>query len=330
MKISLVLCTYNRCTRLSEILASIAASVVPESTKWEVLVVDNNSSDQTPAIVETFCQKFPGRFRYLREPQPGKSFALNSGIRAARGDIIAFTDDDVIVDPAWLQNLTASLHHGQWAGAGGRILPLKPVIVPRWMSFKEPYNLGGALCGLFDKGEQPGELEAAPFGANMAFKRTAFEKYGDFRTDLGPPPVSDIHGEDTEFGQRLLDAGERLRYEPLASVRHPVLEHRINKPYFLAWWFDHGRAAIRIKGIRPRICGVPQCYITMLHLLVRHVPLSTLAWALTVTPHKRFFRKCKVWMVAGQIKEVYRQWGSARKRGHEVVRRAHKSSVQGS
>src|ERR1700756_1020921 len=122
MKITVILCTYNRCQSLARALGSVAASVLPDSVEWEVLVVDNNSPDQTREVIEDFCLRYPGRFRYLFEPKQGKSNALNSGIRNARGNILAFMDDDVIVAPTWLQNLTAALDSGEWLGVGGRIL----------------------------------------------------------------------------------------------------------------------------------------------------------------------------------------------------------------
>ena len=134
MNITVILCTYNRCQSLAKALASAAALRVPESVEWEVLVVDNNSNDQTREVVREFANRYPGRFRYLFEPQPGKSYALNSGIREARGTVLAFMDDDVTVEPSWLTNLTATLHSGEWAGAGGRILPEKNFSPPRWLS----------------------------------------------------------------------------------------------------------------------------------------------------------------------------------------------------
>ena len=103
MRITVILCTYNRCQSLAKAMESVAASVVPESVDWEVLVVDNNSSDQTREIVEGFCNRFPYRFRYLHELKQGKSNALNSGIRAAKGNLLAFMDDDVLVEPTWLK-----------------------------------------------------------------------------------------------------------------------------------------------------------------------------------------------------------------------------------
>src|SRR6202022_4391827 len=119
MNITVILCTYNRAHSLSKALESAANLAVPSSIAWEVLVVDNNSNDETPKIVEQFSSRYPTLFRYLFQPPPGKSHALNSGIQAACGNILAFMDDDVIVDPSWLSNLTTVLHVGEFAGAGG-------------------------------------------------------------------------------------------------------------------------------------------------------------------------------------------------------------------
>src|ERR1700722_6737317 len=109
-KITVIICTYNRCQTLQRALASVAASVLPPDVEWEVLVANNNSTDQTREAIEEFCRKYPGRFRYLLETRQGKSYALNSAIREAHGGILVFIDDDVIVEPTWLQNLTAALH----------------------------------------------------------------------------------------------------------------------------------------------------------------------------------------------------------------------------
>src|SRR5689334_13607723 len=123
MDITVILCTYNRCNNLAKALASVAVQKMSPGVQWEVLVVDNNSRDQTPAVVRKFAEEHPGRFRYLFEPRPGKSFALNSGIEQAAGDILAFLDDDVVVESSWLENLSVNIRSGEWVGAGGRIIP---------------------------------------------------------------------------------------------------------------------------------------------------------------------------------------------------------------
>src|ERR1700734_3508684 len=142
MKITIILCTYNRCASLAKALESTAAMTLPGSAEWEVLVVDNNSTDQTREVVEGFHSRYPRHFRYLFEPQQGKSYALNAGVREARGDILAFTDDDVTVEPTWLQNLTAPLKTGECVGTSGRTLPEQSFSPPRWLGGEGRYPLG--------------------------------------------------------------------------------------------------------------------------------------------------------------------------------------------
>jgi GT2 family glycosyltransferase len=269
-------------------------------------VVDNNSNDQTHEVVEDFSCRHPGRFRYLFEPKPGKSHALNAGIREAHGDILAFIDDDVIVERNWLRNLTAALDGNAWAGAGGRILPEKTFSHPPWLPLDGPNNMAGILA-LFDLGAEPVELDQAPFGTNMAFRKEMFEKHGGFRVDLGPRPGSELRNEDTEFGRRLLTAGERLRYEPSAVVYHGVPEYRLTREYFLRFCFDLGRAAIRETGKRPDIWGISRHFLTSLKiatlLLGRTVRWMWSCW----NPQLRFYRKAMAWGTVGQIVEVWCQ-----------------------
>jgi len=302
MKITVILCTYNRCRTLERALSSVAASTLPESIEWEVLVVDNNSGDQTRDVVEDFCRRYPGRFRYLFEPRQGKSYALNTGICEARGDVLAFMDDDVIVESTWLQNLTAGVCSGEWAGAGGRILPQWPCAPPSWLPQKEWFGMAPLV--MFDLGEESHTLTDAPFGTNMAFDRRMFEKYGTFRTDLGPQPNSEIRNEDTEFGSRLLAAGERIKYEPAAVVHHEVPQKRLHREFFLRWWFDKGRADIRGVGVAADtewfVSGIPL-------YLFRRLVVGTLRWMVTLDPSRRFSRRLAVWLTAGMVIESYHQ-----------------------
>ena len=152
--VTVILCTYNRCQSLSKALQSVAASEMPTSAVWEVLVVDNNSHDQTREVVEDFSRRYPGRFRYLFEPKPGKSHALNAGIREAHGEILVFIDDDVTVDKNWLSNLTAPgwqcvrRHWGTHTSA--RILFTSAVVAARWTQqyggYSGPIRFGCRAC----------------------------------------------------------------------------------------------------------------------------------------------------------------------------------------
>lgn len=296
MDVTVVVCTYNRSSSLATSLRSLAAMTISSSITWEVLIVDNNSSDQTSVVAQDFCAKYPEIFRYMFESQQGLAYARNAGIREARGEIIAYTDDDVQVDPNWLQNLTAELERGAWTGVGGRVLPMWNCIPPRWLPTEGRFAL--APLTVFDLGATAGELADAPVGANMAMRREVFQKYGGFRTDLGRRPGTLIGNEDTEFGHRLLNAGERLWYEPSATIYHPVQHNRISKEYFLKWSFDQGRADILAFGIpcntRWRLQGVPL-------FLFRRLIVWTIRWILSFEPSRRFSSKRSVWALAGKI-----------------------------
>ena len=302
MDITVILCTYNRSESLAKALASVAVLELLPDVRWEVLVVDNNSRDQTPAVVRKFSDEYPGRFRYLFEPQPGKSFALNAGIQDAQGSILAFLDDDVVVDTKWLENLTANLRNGEWAGAGGHIIPGWSSPPPKWLPCFDKQALGPLVA--FEPSSEAGPLLEPPFGTNMAFRKVVFEKYGGFRTDLGPRPGSEIRSEDTEFGSRVLAAGERLRYEPTAVVYHEVPKNRVRKEYFLKWWFDKSRANVREFGIPKEntwhIHGIP------LGSFKRLITWTT-RWFLTLNSSRRFSCKINVWINAGVIVECYGQ-----------------------
>jgi glycosyltransferase involved in cell wall biosynthesis len=300
MKIAVILCTYNRWPALAEALDSIVASKMPAEIDWRILVVDNNSTDQTREVVDQFAQRYCGRVRYLLEPKQGKSYALNTGIREADADVIAFVDDDVTVEPDWLMNLTSALDVQDWAGAGGRIYPQwASLIPPEWLPHDTRYATAPLVA--FDLGGERLQLSEPPFGTNMAFKRSVFQKYGGFRIDLGPQPRSTIRGEDTEFGSRLLAAGERLRYEPEAIVHHPVPAARATKKYFLAWWFNKGRSEI----LQDSKFGADSRDGSLTTLFGR-LSLWSVRWLIATEQAVRFECKLRVWFVAGMILERVR------------------------
>ena len=321
MEITLIVCTYNRCDNLRTLLDSVAQSVMPNGVEWEVLIVDNNSSDRTREVVEEFCQQEGSRFRYLFEPHQGKTYALNSGIREARGTILAFTDDDVTVEPDWLHNLTSNLRSGEWAGAAGRVSRTWTCCPPRWLSLEPRYRKMGFALVSFEIDQEAGELPSQypPVGANMAFRQEVFAKHGGFRTDLGPKGdetgdsgrqrvglVADGNFQaprrydDTELGQRLMSRGERIRYEPSAIVYHPVPEHRLTKDYFLFWWCGRGRDTNLILPNRGPVLGIPRYYLRIAKMAALFTG-NAVAWLVAVKPYRRFYYKLMTWEMAGSI-----------------------------
>jgi len=314
MKVTVILCTYNGEQSVSSALQSLAAQELSGSIEWEVLVVDNNSTDRTRQVVEEFCRQHPQRFRYLFEPKQGKSYALNLGLREAHGEVIAFTDDDVTMEPTWLQNLTACLGNGEWAGAGGRTLAERGFVPPDWMGLESRRAV--APLAIFDIGPEARQFREAPYGNNMAFRREVFEKHGGFDTGLGPCAGSPRpqKNEDSEFGVRVLAAGERLRYEPSAVVYHHIPPRRLRKEYFLNWWFDKARADVRAFGIpHPSWCiaGIPA-------RLFRRLAVWTLRWMLTAETRRRFECKQTVWALLGQIQECYSLHLAENGSGHQA------------
>jgi glucosyl-dolichyl phosphate glucuronosyltransferase len=314
MMTSVIVCTYNRCKMLEKALDSLVASALLTSFEWEVLVVDNNSTDQTQAVVYGFGQRYPGRFRYVFEPRQGVSYARNAGISKSRGDVLAFMDDDVTADPEWLKNLTAALHGGGYVGAGGRIVPVWKSQPPKWLPIERPHALAPFVS--FDLGSEPGPLNEPPFGANMAFRKEVFKKYGRFRTDLGRCADKLLSNEDTEFGNRLLASGEQLRWEPSAVMHHPVPEDRVRKLYVLGWWFGKGRADIAELGLpagtRWFAFGIPL-------FLIRRTVRWTLQWMISIDPASRFYCQQAVWNLAGQIVECHRAPFHRSRQGHASI-----------
>lgn len=314
MKITIIICTHNRCGSLSKALDSVAKSNLPGSTGWEVLVVDNNSSDQTAEVVKGFCAQYPQRFRYLFEPQQGKSYALNSAVREAAGEVVAFMDDDVLVDSNWVQNLTHPLLSDKWVGSGGRILPQEPFSLPAWFPRNDKTAL--ASLALLDLGPEAGPLYEPPFGTNMAFKRNVFEKYGLFRTDLGPLSTSKIQGEDSEFVRRLLNAKEPIYYQPAAVVYHEMHPHRLTQEYLLAWSFAKGRSEKVELGTSLNtkwfVGGIPL-------RVFRSLLVWTLRWMFGLNAAKRFYCRYKVWWLAGLIFECRSQSVAAKKHRNILV-----------
>ena len=305
LNVSVIVCTLNRCESLARALDSVAALTVPGSVEWEVLVVDNGSTDGTRGVVEDFSLRYPGRFRHLYEPRPGKSHALNRGVAESRGEVLAFTDDDVTVETQWLWNLTAGVCRGECSGAAGRILPSRHFVPPSWLALDGPRSLAPALYPRYDRGDVPGELPDPPYGANMAFRKEMFQRYGHFRTALGPFPDRKVGFEDMDFGRRLMEGGESLRYIPAAIVYHEIDEKRVRKDCILTWWFNTGRGFVRFTGMGP---------LETLKVVAR-IMLMTPFWLLTVNSQRRFYRKCRTWYNVGKLYEVYRQVRAATEPG---------------
>jgi glycosyltransferase involved in cell wall biosynthesis len=297
---SVILCTHNRSGSLKRALASLSELEVPAGREWELVVVDNNSTDDTRAVVELAAGQARLPCRYLFEPRPGKSFALNAGIAQALGKVLVFTDDDVTFDRGWLGAVLAAFDPPDCAGIGGQIVPVWPAAPPRWYSATGPYRLLPAVVAYqFDA---QGPVTRPPYGANMAYRRELFERYGLFRTDIGPRGREQVRGEDSEFGRRVLAGGERVIYLPSAIVYHPVEPERMKLRYFERYYFGEGRMQVRVSPEVPgtvRWLGIPRYYFRG---LVEHLFL----WWTSLDPRARAFHRLSSWNVLGRIAEAWK------------------------
>ncbi|HWP35349.1 MAG TPA: glycosyltransferase, partial [Thermodesulfobacteriota bacterium] len=246
MSWSVVICTRDRAALLAETLASLRALADP-GVPYEVVVVDNGSTDGTRAVVEAHAAASRVPVRYVYEPRGGLSAARNAGVAAARGEAIAFTDDDVVVDPGWLAAFARALATHPVDFLGGRVVPRWGAPRPPWLpAGRTRGEIWGALA-LLDYGDRERPL-AKPLGANMAFRAAALRAAGGFREDLGRDAASLKGQEVPELLQRLAAAGGRGGwYVPDAVVHHWVPAERLTKRYFRRWFYWKGvsRALVR-------------------------------------------------------------------------------------
>jgi GT2 family glycosyltransferase len=316
--LSVLVCTYNRALSLRKTLDSVAVQDIAPSVGWEIVVVDNNSTDGTRQVVEECGRQSAGRIRYVLEPQQGVSHARNTAVREARGEIVAFIDDDETASVDWLRNLTAHLDSEEWIGAGGPIAPQWERPRPKWTEAGSSFTAGPLVSFTYTPDPQaPDLLTTPPFSANLAIRKKIFEKFGGFRTDLGRVGDLLLSNEDTELGRRLMAAGLRLRWEPTALVYHEVSEDRLRKSYFLSWWFAKGRSDVREVGVLHRGCrvfGIPL-------LLFSDIAKEVVRWVITLDPGKRFICRLKIWAYAGQAYEC-RDRSAAAKRNALVANAA--------
>ena len=236
-EISVVLCTYNRSSLLTDALTALVGQT--DAPGYEVVVVDNNSSDNTRDVIARFVGR--GTVRSVFEPVQGLSHARNRGIATSTGAIVAFTDDDVRVSPMWVRSIaTAFAEHPDVDVVGGKVDPEWEGEPPAWLR-----QTGYAPLALVDYGAEPFRINPAHphclIGANLAIRRRALERVRGFS-----PLVQKVGNrlgstEDHLCQMQLLNAGAAALYDPRIAVRAVVPRERLAKRYHRAWHRAHGR-----------------------------------------------------------------------------------------
>jgi len=238
--VSVVISTYNRCNLLAHALESLRHQE-PVDVSYEILVVDNNSTDETKNVTQRFIDQDPEKFRYIFEPKQGLSYGRNAGIANARAEVIAFTDDDVCVTGDWVARIKAGFLAEPGADfLGGKVLPRWSGAPPEWLT-----RAHWTPLALLDYGDQPFYVDAnrplSLIGANCAFRKSVFEQVGLFRADYQRVKNGVGSLEDHELLLRLWQAGHKGIYLPDLTFTAEVQDDRLEKSYHRVWHTGHGR-----------------------------------------------------------------------------------------
>lgn len=272
IRLSLVIATYNRAEQLMVTLDSVARQTL-SADRWECIVVDNNSKDDTRQRVEAFSVEHPQlNIVYHLEQNQGLSYARNAGIAKAQGDIIAFVDDDERIVPEFVEAYFELFDNKVDAmSAGGKIVAEYSTGRPEWMSryteqpIANPMDFGSEVK-LFPKRRIPG-------GGNMAMRRSVFEEVGVFNTNLGRTGGRLIGGEESELFERMAERGMACYYVPRAVMYHIIPESKLQPDYFERLSYNTGisqrlRAEIRGRKVRLYVMEVAKWCATLLLCLI--------------------------------------------------------------
>ena len=242
MRLTVAVCTWNRAELLRRALEHMTRLIVPEDVEWELLVVNNSCTDATDDVIASLAGRLP--IQGLREPQPGLSHARNRALRAATGDYLLWTDDDVLVDEGWFRAYREAF--ARWPAAavfGGPIRPLFEGSPPLWIERTLP-RIGGVFA-VRDLGADPVPLgvegDRLPYGANYAVRMIEQRRFL-YHTDLGRRPGGVLLGsEERELLGDMLGAGATGWWVPAARVRHIIPAERQTIRYVRAYCEGYGQ-----------------------------------------------------------------------------------------
>ena len=247
-KISIIVCTYNRNDYILKALNSLAQQTLP-ADQYEIIIVNNNSTDNTDALCQSFLQEHRQQnFHYFIEKQQGLSYARNRGIAESSGDILVFMDDDAQADENYLKEICHFFETTPDAEAcGGRIYPDFESKRPDWMSrFLLP------LTSTLDMGNKIKLFTGIkyPVGANMAFKKEVFQQYGIFNPDLGRKGNNLDGSEEKDIFLKIKKAKKKIYYLPFATIKHQVPDKRLTFDFFKRQAIGIGKSEqMRTKAI---------------------------------------------------------------------------------
>lgn len=251
--LSVIICTRNRAKQLATIIQCLGAQRDINGLNWEIVIVDNNSTDNTKEIAYAFSEGSNLKINYVFEPKTGSSFARNTGITVAKGSLLLFLDDDVLVPKEFISNALMGVQEfDEFHIYGFRVLPDWHEITkkPVWLVFNRPLNLIQSFLPVHDLGveplQYPNRITRNPISAGFLAKKEVFEKLGTFREDLGVNQSGQC--EDTEFFWFSLINRYKILYWPYATLYHTVNPNRLSIKYLHKWYFNLGKSLYLVKN----------------------------------------------------------------------------------
>jgi glucosyl-dolichyl phosphate glucuronosyltransferase len=253
LQISVIVCTRNRAGPIVQLLDSMARLRVPDGLAWELLIVDNGSTDNTREVVERYADRLP--IRYAREETPGLSNARNHGVRTARGRYLCWTDDDAEVDPEWLAAYAEAFErHPEAAVFGGRVIPRLDGLTPPWFArlvSRWPVN---NIVAERNFGDEPIPLDFScdrvPWGVNYAI-RAQEQRQHAYDPELGVSPTHRRSGEESQLMFEVMSGGATGWWVPGARVHHIFPARRQSRTYFREHFAAIGETLGYLDHTRP-------------------------------------------------------------------------------
>lgn len=260
---SIIAATFNRSAKLERTLIDIQNLEIPPALAVEVIVVDNASTDGTKAMVETFIASSPLNVRYVFEKQQGPAYARNRGVREAHGEIVTFIDDDVLIPRRWLFEIHRAFENYNAACVGGRVMIDPSLKMPAWWDERWQFVLSSFDLGdeaIVSTEEHP-LVQLLGTGGNLSCRKSALERHGGMRTDIGRFGSRAGGGEDSEFIWRLQRRGETVVYSPGAVLYHSPQVERYTRRSLRSFFYHYGQTVCQQDLISPvpskRVAGVP-------------------------------------------------------------------------
>lgn len=296
--ISVVICTLNRAQYLRIALQSLVCQVVPD--RFEVLVVDNGSSDSTPAVTRDFADALP--LRQIVEPKTGLCHARNSGWQKARGRFVAYLDDDAVAEPGWLAATVEGFAIEPGAGAvGGRVRPIWEAPQPSWLS-----DHAARALTIVDWSAIPKRLtdlrQEWLVGANMAVPRRVLQEVGGFHPGLDRVGTNMLSSGDVFLQEQILIRGHPIVYHPAMAVWHVVTPSRLTKAWFRRRYYWQGVSDAVMQLIRDDPAPTRRARLALARAMrLLASPAQLRALLLPTNDPDEFASKCWAWIAVGHL-----------------------------